>query len=342
VRDVSARRAVDQRMRNMSHLLDSITEAVYLVDPDTLGFTYVNAAACAQTGYDEPELLDMTPQHLLPELPADALRSHMRSLESTTGSITVTTVLRRRNGADVPVECVIDLPPALRGQPLQLVMVVRDIAARLTLEAETRAARELVTLTNDRERIARDLHDTVIQDLFASGLTLNAAAMRADGPVQQQIMDVVDRHDDIIRKVRVTIFGLTHRQSSASSLRDQAQTVVDEAARILGFAPTFGVSGPVDAASTTAIIGDVVPVLREALSNVARHANATRVAVELEHSNGMLTLRVADNGIGLPERPDGAGHGLHNLAQRATLLGGAMTIADAHPSGTVLTWVVPA
>ena len=342
VRDVSDRRAAEQGMRNMSHLLGAITEAVYLADPDTLAITYVNTAACHQTGYGEHDLLEMTPQQLLPDLDEHRLRKLVRALAIDAAPPgPITTVLRRRDGADRTVECMFDLPTAPRGQQAQLVMIVRDVTAQRAMEIETRAALESLALTNDRERIARDLHDTVIQDLFAAGLTLQATAGRAPPEVGQRIMDIVDRHDAIIRRLRITVFGLADVGHHADSLRSQVLGIVDESARILGFRPGLSVSGTVDAASTPTIAEQLVPSLREALSNVARHAQATGASVELEYAHGTLTMRLIDDGIGHSGTLDRAGNGLRTLTRRAELLGGALELRTTDPHGLTLVWTVP-
>jgi PAS domain S-box-containing protein len=264
VRDVSARRAAEQRMRNLSHMLDGIIEAVYLIDPDTLTFTYVNEAACAQTGYDRAELLEMGPVHLLPGLAENQIRGQVASLVGGgDGPSAETAVLRRGDGVELMVEWQINLSPPLRGQPLELVAIVRDISSRLAEAARAQAAQGLLALVDDRARIARDLHDTVIQDLFATGLALQSVAMRVDPDIRARIDKLIDRQDDAIREIRTTIFGLTARRGNADSLCDQARAVVDEAARVLGFHPSFRVSGPVDTVASTEITGQLIPALRE-------------------------------------------------------------------------------
>jgi PAS domain S-box-containing protein len=341
VRDVSARRVAEQQMRNMSHLFGAMSDAVFLADPDTLVFSYVNTAACVLTGYDGSELVEMTPAHLLPELDEAAVRHLATSVAGGDHrSHAVATSLRGRDGSEVTVEVEIELPPVLPDQPPQLVVLMRDITARLALEAEANASTALMALIDDRERIAGDLHDTVIQDLFAAGLELQATAMRAGAEVQPRIMETVDRLDDVIRKIRMTIFHLTERRSAGNGLRQQVTSILDESARILGFRPVLAVDGPVDTVASPAVVEQLLPTLREALSNIARHARAAAVEVELAYRAGALTMTVADDGIGLPTSPS-VGDGLRNLARRAEQLRGTMTITPASPHGTVLTWSVP-
>ncbi|MFN0089229.1 MAG: PAS domain S-box protein [Acidimicrobiales bacterium] len=342
IRDVSARRAAEQHMRNLTNVLAGISDAVLLTDPDTLAFTYVNRAAAALTGYPDDQLLGMTPLHVLPDLDRAGLERLLAPVRTDERAVLdVAFALRRANGANVLVEGEISLPPRLRGQAPQLVVVLRDVSDRLAREAEARAGHELAALLADRERIARDLHDTAIQDLFAAALALNAAALRADGELQRNLLGIVDRHDDVIREIRTAIFGLTSRRRG-DTVSSQAAAVVDEAARVLGWRPALRLGGPLDTSTPPEVTAQVIPVLREALSNIARHAHGTRAEVDLDHHDGRLTLRVSDNGVGIGKGAEGPGRGLGNLAERAEQLGGSLTITAAEPHGATLVWSVPA
>lgn len=341
VRDVSARRVADQAMRNLLQMLEGVSEAVYLMDPDTFAFTYVNATACAQSGYTQAELLEMTPMHLAPEFTDASIRAVVAPiLSGEQPSVTFVTTLRRRDGRDVNIECDVSAPTALRGQPRALVGIVRDITQRLALEAQSRATHALTALLEDRERIARDLHDTVIQDLFATGLGLQALASRAPLEIAQRLEEYVERQDKIIREIRTSVFGLGSRRSDSEGLLTQATTVIDDAARVLGFRPGFQASGAIDTATNAAHIEHLIPTLREWLSNIARHAHATRVDIDLTLQEATLTLTITDNGIGTSTDAP-RGNGIINLTERAHALGGAMTIAPCVPTGTTLIWTVP-
>lgn len=305
VRDVSARRAAEQAMRNVLQVLEGVSEAVYLLDPDTLTFTYANAAACTQSGYTRDELLHMTPLHLAPHYAEAALRELVEPLRSgEQQSLTVHTILRHRDGHELSIECDISLPKALRGQPCSLVAIVRDISDWLALETQARATQELAALLDDRERIARDLHDTVIQALFASGLALQSLSMRAPSDIRERLLEIVDRQDDIIRQIRTTIFGLGSRRTNPDGLLTEAMCVIDEAARVLGYRPAFQASGPIDTIATPAHAEHLIPTLHEWLSNIAQHAKATRVDIDLTARDTTLTLTIADNGVGIaPHAP---------------------------------------
>jgi signal transduction histidine kinase len=206
------------------------------------------------------------------------------------------------------------------------------------------------TVLHDRERIARDLHDTVIQRLFATGLLLQGAVRMAERPeVLERIERAVDDLEVTVRHIRSVIFELQPAAAGDRSVRRALLEVAAELAGGLGFDPVVRFEGPVDAAVDEALADDVANVLREALSNVARHARADRVEVDVAVEDGRLRLSVTDDGVGAgagdePNRAPGAatGRGLHNMHERAETRGGSLTI-DTGPEGrgTVLRWCVP-
>src|SRR5690606_5808336 len=198
--------------------------------------------------------------------------------------------------------------------------------------------REMFVILEDRERIARDLHDVVIQRLFATGMQLQTVARLSPRPeVQERINSAVDGLDATIRDIRSAIFEL--RTPMTAALRTEIRELVADAAEQLGFRPSLELVGPLDSAVPTEVRSDVLAVLREALSNVVRHAGATAVDILVQARGGTITLRVADNGRGIP--PDARRSGLDNLTARAERLGGTMEVRDNVPRGTVLEWSVP-
>ncbi|HEY4332555.1 MAG TPA: GAF domain-containing sensor histidine kinase [Ilumatobacteraceae bacterium] len=200
----------------------------------------------------------------------------------------------------------------------------------------------LTALLEERERIARDLHDDVIQRLFATGLSLQAAAQTVRDPLAaQRIMRAVDELDVSIRQVRSTIFELHQRWAPLQSLRTDVLALCDDSAKALGFKPACDIEGPVDSAVTEPVRGHVLLCLREALSNVARHAHASAVRVTLRVDQGHVTLRVADDGVGYRPDPDRPSSGLANMSVRADALGGSFSIDAAPAGGTVVMWQVP-
>lgn len=192
----------------------------------------------------------------------------------------------------------------------------------------------------EHERIARDLHDTVIQRLFAVGMSLQALQPLASGPVADRLGDAVDAVDYVIREIRETIFSLGRPRTGGPDIRQQLRQVVAEAAGQLGFQPRVGFRGPVEAAISTDVADHLLAVAREALSNVVRHAKASRVEVVLEARAGVLTLTVSDDGIGVTDAPS-AGHGLENMHSRAHLMGGELQVSAGPVVGTLVQWRVP-
>nr|WP_112621139.1 GAF domain-containing protein [Micromonospora saelicesensis] len=210
--------------------------------------------------------------------------------------------------------------------------------AALAMErARGQEERELLVVLEDRERIARDLHDVVIQRLFATGLQLQSAAPMARPEVAKRINAAVDDLDATIRDIRRTIFEL--RTPMTSELRTEIRAEIEASAEALGFKPHLELTGPVDSAVPDAIRPDLTAVLREALSNVVRHAQCTRVDVVVRVDAGQVTVVVTDNGVGCD--PAAARGGLVNLGERASRLDGTFTIAPGEPHGTEVRWTVP-
>jgi signal transduction histidine kinase len=219
------------------------------------------------------------------------------------------------------------------------------LAAAAGLAIENARLHELARtagLLDERERIARDLHDDVIQRLFATGLSLQAAAQMVKEPMAiERIMRSVDEIDMSIRQVRSTIFELHQLGSAQQSVRTDIVAVCDDAGKALGFKPTCDIDGPIDSAVDEQVRGHLLLCLREALSNVARHARASAVDVRVDVAAGRLVLNVADNGIGYRPTAGPRSSGIDNMLVRAETLGGTFTIVARPEGGTLITWNVP-
>jgi signal transduction histidine kinase len=199
-------------------------------------------------------------------------------------------------------------------------------------------------LVEDRERIARDLHDTVIQRLFATGLSLQGTARLVRSNADEAVTRIETAVDDLdltVKHIRSAIFKLeAARMSTDGGLRDRVLALGRQAAGALGFEPRCFFDGPVDNALNDDLAGELLATLREALSNVARHARSTRVEVEVVATDHVV-LRVIDDGIG-PPGPDALrGHGLNNMEARAERHGGSFELHAGQSSGTVLEWRIP-
>lgn len=218
-------------------------------------------------------------------------------------------------------------------------------AAGVAIESARLNARiHELALVEDRERIARDLHDTVIQRLFATGLSLQgtlAMVRRSPDGAEARIEQAVDDLDLTVRHIRSAIFALESTRATREGLRDRVLTLTRESAGALGFEPTVLFAGPVDVALDTEHEPEALATLREALSNVGKHARATRVDVEVTATDDELVLRVIDDGVGIAGPSPTSGHGLKNLAARAERLGGRFEVGAGVPTGTVLQWQVP-
>ena len=212
--------------------------------------------------------------------------------------------------------------------------------AALALErARAQDEREQLVVLEDRERIARDLHDVVIQRLFATGMQLQGAVAHAGRPeAVKRINAAVDDLDATIRDIRRSIFEL--RTPVGTSLRTELREAVEAAAEALGFRPTLDTSGPVDSAIPDDIVPELLAVLREALANIARHAGAGSVRVSVRAAGNEVVLQVEDDGVGMDTSL--ARGGVVNMGERAHDLGGAF---EAGPGpggkGTMITWRVP-
>jgi signal transduction histidine kinase len=207
------------------------------------------------------------------------------------------------------------------------------------MAARQRIARQL-DVYEDRDRIARDLHDHVIQRLFAAGLSLQATATRVrDEPVQQRLRQVVDQLDETVRDIRTTIFDLhtTDGADHDDSLRRRVLDIVTSAAEPT-MRPTVRMSGAVDSLVTGALASDVEAVVREGVTNATRHSRGRHVIVTLDVGDEVV-VEVLDDGTGIEDTV--ARSGLGNLARRAEARGGGVLVERVTEGGTRLRWHAP-
>ena len=202
----------------------------------------------------------------------------------------------------------------------------------LAQEGQSRLAR-----LEERQRIARDLHDTVIQDLIAIGMQIDASGGAAPGEDDARTRRLVEQLETVVRRLRQSVFAFSGPRSG-SDLRASLVDSVSDAARVLGHEPTLEISGPLDEAA--AVGAELHAVLREALSNVARHARATATWVRVAVADDRLTLTVEDDGVGIPSEGQ-RGTGLVDIRERARDLGGDSVVEARDRGGTRLTWTVP-
>ncbi|HEY5251810.1 MAG TPA: GAF domain-containing sensor histidine kinase [Acidimicrobiales bacterium] len=223
----------------------------------------------------------------------------------------------------------------------ELMMALASAAGIAVENARLHARVQRLTVAADRERIARDLHDTVIQRLFATGLALQSSLPLAENPdLRDRLEAAISDLDDTIRQVRTTIFSLEPPSMAERGVRARVLEVCADAARSLGFEPEVRFVGVIDRRVSDALASQLLSTLREALTNVARHAGASQTEVELAVADD-LYLRVMDDGVGSAGTEPSTGKGLRNMAERAESLGGSFTLATRPGGGTELNWRVP-
>jgi signal transduction histidine kinase len=216
--------------------------------------------------------------------------------------------------------------------------------AALAIQFSRAAAdRQRLAIYEDRDRIARDLHDLIIQRLFATGLGVQGLLPKVTQPeVAEKLSGYVDDLDATIRDVRKTIFSLQDTVDEPSGLRSQVVRAVADAASVLTFEPTLTMEGPIDSAPSDKLRPHVVAVIGEALTNVARHAGAScaSVRVSVDTVGRSVNVVIEDDGVG-PSAEDVPGQGTVNMAARARRLGGTSTLRPGAHGGASLTWSVP-
>lgn len=230
--------------------------------------------------------------------------------------------------------------PRLTGAELEM---AHEFAVQASVALEVsrgRIDRRRLELAEDRARIARDLHDHVIQRLFATGLSLGALASAVPDRMRPQLDEQVDAIDAVIRQIRTAVFALnSDTGGNAGTLRHQLLDVIFEQTPALESTPRLSFHGPIDVMVDAEISDDVLAVVRESLSNVARHAQADSSSVEVSVADGWLSVRITDNGRGPGDSERRSG--LANLADRARQRGGDYRVEPREGGGTHVEWRVP-
>ncbi|MFI9202369.1 GAF domain-containing protein [Streptomyces sp. NPDC053048] len=304
---------------------EEVRGRVLPVDGSLAGAAYATGGPVHARSARQPEAAGPP---ALPELPGPAVAVPVKSGEAVRGVL----LLARATGQ----------AEFSREETEHLVAFAGQAALAMEL-AERRADAEQIALLEDRDRIARDLHDLAIQRLFATGMTLQSADRFIDHPeAAERVQRAVDDLDETIKIIRSTIFGLRSRETAdRHGLRTRVVRAVGEAGTLLGFAPSLRMEGLLDTQVPRAAVDDVVAVLGEALANVARHAHAKSADVAVVNDGRNLLLTVTDNGVGMPDGPAGRRSGLRNLAERAERHGGRLRLTRPRTGGTTLTWRIP-
>jgi PAS domain S-box-containing protein len=325
----------------LGDLVDAAPDAIVVADAAG-GLVLVNRQAEHLFGRTRDELLAGTVEDLLPERLRARHRMHRDGFgrDPRTRAMGSGLVLHalRSDGTEFPVE--VSLSPLRSGADVLTVAAVRDVTERVEAEEQLRAAARELTLLEDRERIARDLHDTVVQRLFAAGMALQgiAAMIGRDSEASTRIEALVDDLDEAIRDLRTAIYGLQPRGEGGPGFREQILQVLSEAAVTLPCDPRLRFEGVLDT-TPDRVAAAALPVLRELMSNVGRHADARTVEVTIEAGDDHV-VRVTDDGRGV-DGGTSQGNGLRNLAERAAALDGTFAIEARSGGGTVAIWRVP-
>ncbi len=241
----------------------------------------------------------------------------------------------RADGSAFPVQ--ISLAPL--GDDL-VIAAVRDVSDAVAAEERIVDNARRRILAEDHERIAKDMHDMVIQELFALGMSLQASVTAIPDPeLASRVEAGVSKLDDVIRSIRALIFDIRSDGDSHYDLRTRIVEIATSLIPSLGFEPSVAFVGPVDRIPED-LHEHVLAVTRESLTNVARHAEADAASIEVNATDGYVTIVVTDDGIGLPEEPARrSGH--TNLAERARFANGSFVL-ETHPSGgTTVVWRSP-
>jgi signal transduction histidine kinase len=234
--------------------------------------------------------------------------------------------------------------PAFADDDLELLQNFAAHAAIALQYARAKADQRRLAVFEDRDRIAGDIQDLVIRRLFEVGLGLQSVSRLVSPELRWRVAGLVDELDGTIRDLRRSIFSLHERfdpDVMPGTLDEEVRRTVRHAEEALGFEARMRLAGPLDAVVPGRLRPDLLATLREALANVARHAVATTVTVELraDQESG-LQLDVVDDGVGIPAKR-GRNSGLANLGRRAEKWGGKLVVKPVATGGTRLTWTVP-
>ncbi len=250
-------------------------------------------------------------------------------------------IITRSDGSLLPIDT--EIQP-LRTDPDLVLVRWSDASGRLAAESLKSDARELLAVSEERERVARDLHDTVIQRLFATGLSLMSSANRTCEPaLADRLNTAVDEIDETIRQLRMAIFSTDggRRLTDRRSAFDALTSIAHDAARMLPRHPTVAIDPRVDDRCWWAVHADLEAVLRECLTNAARHAHAEFVSVVLTCTDDRLELIVSDDGVGVSADRRTGGNGSGNMAVRAEQQRGSFRLSARVPNGAIAIWSIP-
>lgn len=323
-------------------IVEAAPDAIVIVDAEGL-IRVANDQTEVLFGWGREELIGKEIEMLIP---ADLRGGHV-ARRTEYGRAPVTRPMGaaqelsglHRDGRQVPVD--ISLSTLHAGDAVWTIAMVRDTSTHVALERRVRDEQARTQLAEDRERLARDLHDNVIQEVFAIGLGLQGVAGRVDDPdLKPRIEAAVDDLDHVIGSIRSAIFELHRAPEDPEGVQHAVEEVVVRHRSSLSGSLSMEVLGD-PRRVPAAIAHSLVAVLRESLSNIARHASAKETTVELEVEPRCVRLRVIDDGVGFDAELLEHRGGVSNMLERARLLGGSCTIESGAGGGTSVSWEAP-
>lgn len=325
----------------MASVVEAAPDGVLLCDSDGT-IVLVNRQMEVLFGYPRAELVGRPVEMLVPAGLQATHRDHRAGFvaDPATRPMGAGRALRGRrcDGSEFPLE--VGLSPLEMADTRYTIARVRDVTDQVAAELRLIEAERDLAVFEDRQRIARDLHDRVVQRLFAAGMAVQSTLGRTGDPVLKGRLErAVEEIDTAILDLRSSVFELAP-PGPAESVRASVLEICAEMRPALGLTPRVRFSGSIETVDAS-VSAALLLVLREALANVARHARARHVVVTVVAGEG-LRLVVEDDGVGLSEH-DGhdGGHGLGNMAARARTLGGTFAVGSSAPTGTRLEWHVP-
>lgn len=289
-------------------------------------------------GYSPEEIVNRSAKMVVPVGLADEFDAVLKRVRAGDQAEAYDTQLRRTDGSLLDAAVTISAMRGTSGAVTGFSVVVRDVTDRLRAEAELAAARAEQEVLAERDRMARDLHDRVIQRIFAAGMALQSTATVASQPeVSARIDAIIGELDISIEEIREAIFTLRRARREPVSLPAQVLLLMSETTAALGFSPEVSLDGPLSDVPDD-VCTQLLPVIREALTNIARHADASAASVTLS-AGPELVLRISDNGRGLGDITRMSG--LRNMRERAQILDGTFEVTSDPGAGTRLVWRVP-
>jgi PAS domain S-box-containing protein len=339
VRDITALRRGEQSAARLAAIVRSSDVAIISTDAEQAIDSW-NPAAQRLLGYPEAEIVASPFEMLLPDAVRPEFAQNFERVAVGGHVDLFDTIMQRRDGSRVEVAVTVSAVRDPRKNLVGYSVMLRDLTERRRTQAHLAAALADREVLAERERIARDLHDFVIQRIFTAGIGLEGVATAVTQPeLARRLQTITEELDAAVREIRSSIFTLRRRPGVAGSLRGELLDVAVSASDSLGFTPTFAFDGPVDTVVSDPIADQMLAVLREGLGNIARHAHATSAEVRVRADEDEVSLVITDNGRGMADVTRRGG--LQNLLHRTAELGGDLVFGTRPGGGTELRWSVP-